>query len=138
MPTHKIVALNLVQKIQKQELEDQATVLNGLHYKISEFQAQKDIYLTQLQNDTHSPSIESAPYVDAFIRSVKAQIALIDRELFKLTAAADAIEDAVRSKFQDMKTFSLVLENAVEKKFSEQKRAENKEMEDYTIMRWRK
>lgn len=136
MPAGRIVALDLIQRIRQQDLEGQAAILSGLNQKIAKTEGEIEFFLGQIQGEAHVTSIESAPYVGDFIRSVRAQINSLEIELNKLAIEAEQIEDRVRAKFIDVKTFGTVLEKAVEAKSLQDRRRENQDLDELTTLRW--
>lgn len=72
----------------------------------------RNLMLEELKHEAHLVSLEVAPYVGAYIRAVRNEVAQIDKALAQIMPRLEALEATVAEKFRDIKTISLARERA--------------------------
>ncbi|MBO9428509.1 hypothetical protein [Sulfitobacter sp. R18_1] len=137
MANKKLRSLGLIQRIKKHDLESEAAKLGVLRHEISQLEAEKTRLLDSLQRDARMQSIELAQYVGQFIRSIRAQVKIIDQQLIGLRQKEEAQEDMVVDRFGDVKTYDVVIDAEKERRHAAQESLEARERDDLTVMRWK-
>ena len=89
-----------------------------------------------LARDGRITGIESAPYVGAYIRDARAQIGALDRARQELEPQAEALEEAMRESFREMKTVSTVAARARLRTARDRAAREAAETDEMVLLRW--
>lgn len=136
MEKRRIAALELLEQLRKHEMEGEVRELGLLNGRIDKLEQERSALFDRLERDAHIVSIEAAPYVGDFIRSVREEIAARDAEIAQLSRRAEQLEAAVREKFREVKTFSVALDQTRSALARERDRRETAAIDEQTLLRW--
>jgi len=132
----RVRALELIEQLQKHEMEDEVRELGVLHGQIDKLDRERRELLEKVQREAHIVSIEAAPYVGSFIRALRTEIATREQSITQLEEKAEALEDAVRERFRELKTYTTVLDRTRASLAQEQNRRETAQVEEQIYLSW--
>lgn len=136
MERRRIAALALLERLKRHEIEERAREFRALRARMEQLEGERDRLLDSLRRDAHVATIEAAPYLGDYIRSVRNQAALLEAEIAQLSPRAEQLEAFVREKFGGMKTFETVRLSKEWDLRQEQRRREAAEAEELVLQRW--
>ncbi|WP_341212401.1 flagellar FliJ family protein [uncultured Limimaricola sp.] len=129
-------ALGLIERLHRVEIEARAVELNALRDKMTDLERRSAETAEALARDGRIVSIESAPYVGAYIRDARAQIGALDRARADLEPQATALEDAMRESFREMKTVATVAARAKLRATQARAAREAADTDEMVLLRW--
>lgn len=129
-------ALRLIERLHRVEVEARAVELGALRERMADLERQSAETSEALARDGRITTIESAPYVGAYIRDARAQIGALDRARDALRPQAEALEEAMREGFREMKTVSTVAARARLRAAQERQAREAAETDEMVLLRW--
>ncbi|MGR3465452.1 hypothetical protein [Limimaricola sp.] len=129
-------ALGLIERLHRIEVEARAVELGALRDRMADLERQSSETAEALARDGRITSIESAPYVGAYIRDARAQIGALDRARQELEPQAEALEEAMREGFREMKTVATVAARARLRKLRDAQAREAAETDEMVLLRW--
>lgn len=136
MATRRDRALGLIERLHRVEIEARAVELNTLRDRMADLERRSAETAEALARDGHIVSIESAPYVGAYIRDARAQIGALDRARSDLEPQAAKLEDAMRESFREMKTVATVAARARLRAARNRVAREAAETDEMVLLRW--
>ncbi|WP_282025195.1 flagellar FliJ family protein [Limimaricola cinnabarinus] len=136
MASRRDRALGLIERLHRVEVEARAVELGGLRERMADLERQSAETAEALARDGRITSIESAPYVGAYIRDARAQIGALDRARKDLEPQAEALEEAMRESFREMKTVSTVAARARLRAARDRAAREAAETDEMVLLRW--
>ena len=135
MAVRRLQALDLMGRIAQQALETEAAALSALRGRIAALTAALAALHADLQAQGQSRSLEAALYMPDYLRAARLEQARIGRDLAALRQDEARLEAAVARRFQERKTYALVLEAARQAGREAALRAEAAALDDHTLMR---
>jgi flagellar export protein FliJ len=138
MDARRQAALRLLERLKRQELEEYARDIGELRGRMAELEQRIDGLQDDLREKARVESIEAAPYVGDYIRSVRSAIAGLESESSELQPQIETLEDALRERFREMKTFEIIREHGAAQEKAERDRKESQESEEQVILRWQR
>ena len=135
MAGRRIRALQLMGRIARQALEEDAAALGALRGRIDGLEGERAAIQADLQAQAQSRSLEAVAHLPAYLRAVRGEQARIEAELGALRRQERELEAAVSRRFREGKTVELVLESARTEEREAVSRAEAAELDSFTITR---
>ncbi|MBB3713453.1 flagellar export protein FliJ [Limimaricola variabilis] len=129
-------ALRLIERLHRVGIEARAVELAGINARMEELRRQSEETAAALARDGRITSIETAPYVGAYIRDARAQIGALDRAAEALRPQAEALEEAMREGFREMKTVATVAARAKLRAAQDRAAREAAERDEMVLLRW--
>lgn len=108
----RIAALQLIQRLNQFEIDALGRQLNVVRSKMDVIDTQLGDLQSQLDRETYSISVESAPYLAGFLGAVKKQKQFLHLELGTLTIQSTEIETLLMERFIQSKTYEIPLRSA--------------------------
>lgn len=134
--TSRIRTLAVLERLRRNDMEEEARELAALRAHILQLNQNRTDLLDRLQAEARIMTLEAAPYVGAYIRSVRREVAQIDLALSKAAPRAETLEAEMAECFRDVKTLSLALDRATEQEQFEINRRESAEADEQALLRW--
>jgi flagellar export protein FliJ len=136
MERRRIAALALLERLSRQEIEEKAREFGALRARLDQLETARGALLDSLRRDAHVTTIEAAPYLGDFIRSVRNEAAFLEVEIAQLAPRAAELEQILREKFGQMKTYETVRFRKEWQLRQRQQRRESEEAEEWVLQRW--
>mgnify|MGYP000359716130 CR=1 FL=1 len=136
MERRRIAALALLERLRRQEIEDKAREFGALRARLEHLEGARETLLDSLRRDAHVTTIEAAPYLGDFIRSVRNEAALLEAEIAQLSPRVAELEEAIRAEFGRMKTYETVRVRKEYQLRQHRQRREIEETEERVLQRW--
>ncbi|MGC9370083.1 MAG: flagellar FliJ family protein [Paracoccaceae bacterium] len=136
MERRRIAALALLERISRHEIEEKTREFAALRARMAGLERERDRLLGSLREDAHVTTIEAAPYLGDYIRSVRAQAAQMEAEIAQLSPRAEQLETFMREKFGEMKTYETVRLSKELGLRHERVRREAAEADELVLQRW--
>lgn len=136
MANRRVRALGLIERLHRVEIEARTVELNILRDKMTDLERRSAETAQALAREGRIVSIESAPYVGAYIRDARAQIGALDRARADLEPQATALEDAMRESFRKMKTLATVASRAKQRAAQHRAAREAADIDEIVLLRW--
>jgi hypothetical protein len=134
----KLKALQVVGRIRKHELDNEASRLGELRGRMSALETRKASLEESLRREgVMNGVVEYAPFIGPFIRSVRAEIMRTERDMKALQDDVEAQEKVVTQKFTEKKTVDIVAQGEADGLARHAKRKAAAAQDDLTIMRRR-
>lgn len=134
----RIRTLAILERLKRHEMAQEMRELAALRAQIATLERTKANLLERLQTEARIVTLETAPYIGSFIRSVRNEAAQIDRTLSKTTPRAEALETTMIELFREVETIKLAKTRATQAARAEHARKEASEADSLTLMRWPK
>ncbi|MFO8126296.1 flagellar export protein FliJ [Yoonia sp.] len=135
--TDRIRTLAVLEKLRRNDMESEVRELAALRAHIQRLRDNRSNLLNRLRTEARIITLEAAPYVGSYIRSVRGEIAQIDLALSKALPRADVLEAAMAECFCEVKTLSLALERATTQARQDSDRLASAEADELALLRWR-
>ncbi len=129
-------ALALLERLRKLEIESVATELNELRGRMADLERRRDETTDALYRDGHIVSLESAPYVGNYIRAARSEIASLEAAHARLAPREAELDEQVRDRFREMKTYAAVASRAKARSRAEAAKREAASTEEQLLLRW--
>ncbi|KFE35664.1 flagellar export protein FliJ [Thioclava atlantica] len=136
MARDRIAALDVIGRLRRRELEEQAAELATLNAQVARLEGERDTLVARARDELHVTSLETAPYAAGFREAVRETVSWLDTEIGALNQRRQPLEDRMRALFQDAKTYDKLLEQARAKKAADLARREQAQIEERTLQRW--
>ena len=136
MERRRIAALSLLERLSRHEIEEKAREFAALRARMAELEHERNGLLESLRRDAHVTTIEAAPYLGNYLRSVRAQAAQLEAGIAQLAPRAEQLEAFMRDKFGEMKTYETVRLSKELDLRRQQHRREAAEIEELVLQRW--
>lgn len=117
-------------------MEAEARALAALRDRLSRLERDRAGLLGRLQDEARIVTLESAPYVGAYIRSVRSEVARIDVALARAAPEVAALEEALGARFRDLRTVALALSRATEAARDRRDARDAADSEALSVARW--
>ena len=112
MTIKRIKTLTILERLRRHEMLADAHELATIRGHVAQLNDTRNRMLDELTREGHLISLEAAPYVGAYIRAVRNEVAQIDKALAQIMPRLEALEAVVADKFRNIKTISLARERA--------------------------
>lgn len=132
----RLRALAVLERLRRHEMEAQARELAVLRAQVARLESDRADLLRRLQDEACIVAIEAAPYVGAYIRSVRSEVARLDAALAHAAPEVAAQEEALSARFRDLRTVALALSRTREAAMEAQDRCDAAETDALSITRW--
>ncbi len=134
--TSRLRTLTLLERLRRHEMALDARELGIMRAHVARLEETRSTLLAKMQTEARIVTLEAAPYVGAYIRSVRNEEAQIDRALAKAAPRVEELETAVLAQFPKVATIRLAL--AQTKAAARQDRAwrEAVQTDAQTLIRW--
>ena len=132
----RLQTLTLLERMRRHAMLAEARELAGLRAEIARMETVKASLLAALTTEARTVSLEAAPYVGAYIRSVRDEVTRIDRAITGLDPRILALETAVMTQFREVATARLALSQTRARTQAEIARQATAEADTQTILRW--
>ncbi|WP_212522744.1 flagellar FliJ family protein [Actibacterium sp. MT2.3-13A] len=136
MARRRIAALALLERLRRHEIEEQARELGALRARIAELERQREALRERLRRDAHVSTIEAAPYLGDFIRSIRREIAVLEAEIARFSPRMDELEAIMQGRFAELKTYETVRLEKEWEMLRQLQRREAAELEELALQRW--
>lgn len=136
MENRRIAALELIERLRKHEMEGEVRELGLLNGRIDALEQERRALVARLDREAHIVSVEAAPYVGSFIRTIREEITTRDNEIAQLSRRAAKLEAAVREKYREVKTFSTVLDQTRSALARDRDRRDTAALDEQISLRW--
>ena len=137
-PARRIKALNLLERMKRHEMEDDLRALADLNARIANGRAERDVLKDRLQSETQVTEPGAMPYVAGFMRAMRDEIAKVDAQLEDLGRQSDALDDVVRERFREAKTFASVADRLRDQQRVAAQMREAKDNDEIALTRWQR
>lgn len=134
--TDRVHTLTLLERLRRHEMAAEAGELATLRAQAAGWEQTRANLLKRLQTEARIISIESAPYVGAFIRGIRNEEAQIDHNLAKIAPRVQELEIALAEQFRALATIRLALDEARNVLREAQAQRETKDTEEQALLRW--
>lgn len=133
--TGHIRTLAILERLRRHEMASDARELAAQRVHVAELLRARASLLERLKNEARIITLEAAPYVGAYIRAIRNEVARIDRALAKATPRLDALEAVMAERFREKETITLALNRAQDEQKHERSRREALESDALTLIR---
>ncbi len=134
--TSRMRTLTILERLKRHEMAHEMRELAALRAQIATLERTRTDLLERLQTEARIITLETAPYVGSYIRSVRNEAAQIDRTLAKTAPRAEALETAMIELFREAETLKLARTRASQAAREDRARREAAEADSLTLMRW--
>lgn len=134
----RIRALDLLERVKRHEMEDELRELARINGKIAETRAQREELDRRLREETRSRDLEVAPYIAGFARAMREQIAGLDGQLEKLATESRTLDDFVRERYREARTYASVADRLRQEARQEAARREAKDLDEIALTLWQR
>ena len=134
--TDRIRTLVVLERLRRHAMESGARELAATRAHISTLQADRADLLEHLKNEARLITPEAAPYLGAYLRSVRSEVALIERAEANATPRGDELDAAMVERFRQKETVTLALNRAREEECLDRSRREAAANDALILMRW--
>lgn len=134
--TDRVHTLTLLERLRRHEMAAEAGELATLRAQVATWENTRNTLLERLHTEARIISIESAPYVGAFIRGIRNEEAQIDRDLVKIAPRVQELEVALAEQFRELATIRLALDKTRQLLREAQERRETEDAEEQVLLRW--
>lgn len=134
--TDRVHTLTLLERLRRHEMAAEAGELATLRAQVATWENTRNALLERLHTEARIISIESAPYVGAFIRGIRNEEAQIDRDLVKIAPRVQELEVALAEQFRELATIRLALDKTRQLLREAQERRETEDAEEQILLRW--
>ncbi|MGY6695980.1 MAG: flagellar export protein FliJ [Roseinatronobacter sp.] len=134
----RIRTLAILERLKRHEMAHEMRELAALRAQIASLERTRATLLERLQTEARIITLETAPYVGSYIRSVRNEAAQIDRTLSKTTPKVEALETVMIELFREVETIKLARTRAAQTAREDRARREASEADSLTLMRWPK
>jgi chromosome segregation ATPase len=136
VPRRRLDALHLMAQLRRQEIVARVQELGRLGAEVTALEAEKAQLARRIAEETHITSLEAAPYLGEFIRSVRSRISVLETRAEALRPRLAALDAEVASLFREKRSYDSVrLAGIAANLQAREKRAED-EAADMVLMRW--
>jgi len=136
VPRRRLGALRLMERLRRQEIEARVHELGRLRAEVAALEAEESALARRLADEAHIASLEAAPYLGQFIRSVRARIATLDTQAEALRPRLEVLEAEVAALFGEKRSYESVrLAGEAANLKAREKRIDD-EAADNVLMRW--
>ncbi len=132
----RIRTLAVLERLRRNEMEEEARELAALRASILRLNQNRTELLDRLQTEARIMTLEAAPYIGAYIRSVRSEVAQLDLALTKVTPRAETLEAAMAECFRDVKTLSLALDRTRKQEQLDIDRRDAARADEQALLRW--
>lgn len=126
----------MIERLRRHEMEAEARELGQLRGRVAELETRRSTLLDDLNREAQFTSIEAAPYLGNYIRSVRAEVIRIDTEIDDLDTRCEALEHNVRARYRDMRTVGALLARGQARRAEDRLRRDTAQAEEQALMRW--
>lgn len=134
--TDRVRTLTLLERLRRHEMAAEAGELATLRAQVATWETTRDALLERLHTEARIISIESAPYVGAFIRGIRKEEAQISRDLAKTAPRVQELETALAEQFRELATIRLALDKTRAVLREARAQRETKDAEEQALLRW--
>jgi hypothetical protein len=120
----RITAIKLVQRIKQHEIDGFAANLAAIRAQQADLQNELRNLIQMRDREGHASTIEAAPYLASFLRSVKSRSIYLDEQLAELDREATDIELQLQTAFAESKANEAALSKAEDEVKLERERME--------------
>ncbi|MCU4654352.1 hypothetical protein N8I71_16045 [Roseibacterium sp. SDUM158016] len=107
MSDRRVSALDLLARLEQHKVSRVAQRRAALLGEAGRLQHAIDDLGDRMEAEAYATSAETAPYVGAFITSIRSEIAECERRRQELQRATELLEEEMRSGFQEIKVFEI-------------------------------
>ena len=134
--TDRIRTLALLERLRRHEMAAEARELGDLRSYVARLENTRTVLLEKMRTEARIVTLETAPYVGAYIRSVRNEEAQINRALTTVAPRVEELERAMLERFREIATIRLASEQT--KKAVRQARdlKETNQTDEQTLIRW--
>ena len=131
----RISTFDLLTRLQRDSLSAVAQRYGALRSEISRTENEAEALGNRIEMEAFASSAEMAPYVGAFISAIRAEIAQCELSRQRFQQEADALEDDLRERFNNLKTVELVAARARLAAETERQKQVEREREELMLLR---
>jgi hypothetical protein len=134
--TDRIRTLTLLERLRRHEMAAEARELGDLRSYVARLENTRTALLEKMRTEARIVTLEAAPYVGAYIRSVRNEEAQINRALTTVAPRIEELEHAMLERFREIATIRLASEQT--KHVAQQARdlKETTQSDEQTLIRW--
>ncbi|KKL79391.1 hypothetical protein LCGC14_2015340, partial [marine sediment metagenome] len=136
MSAKRRAALNLLERLERHEMEAQSRKLGQLRDEMAKLEQRRDGLLEDLHNNAHVTGIESAPYVGTYVRSVRRSVAGLETAISGMTPQVQKLEEAVLDRFRSIKTFESARLRSAARDAADRAAREAADRDEMVLLRW--
>ncbi|AQS46953.1 hypothetical protein BMG03_03440 [Thioclava nitratireducens] len=136
MARNRIAALEVIGRLRRRELEEQAGELSKLNAQVARLESERDTLTARARAELHVTSPETAPYAAGFREAVRETVSWLDQEIGTLNERRVPLEDRMRELFREAKTYDTLLDRARAERAAELAKREQAQVEERTLQRW--
>lgn len=107
--TDRLRTLTLLERLRRHEMAEEARELGIMRSHVAKLEETRATLLEKMQTEARIVTLESAPYVGAYIRAVRNEEAQLDRALATAAPRVAELEAAVLAQFRKVATLRLAL-----------------------------
>ncbi len=134
--TDRLRTLALLERLGRHEMALEARELGVMRAHVAKLEENSRNLREKLRTEAHIVTLEAAPYVGAFIRSVRAEEAETERAMARAAPRVAELEAAVLARFRNVATLRLALDQTKTKARAEQARRDALNTDTQTLFRW--
>ncbi|MEI4473491.1 hypothetical protein [Frigidibacter sp. MR17.24] len=138
MASRRDHALGVMRRLADERLQQEAQGLGTLRARIARLEADRTRTLQRLADEAHVGGLDTAPYVGAFVRAMRAEEARLAAEAQRLERLAAEQQDRVLERFREVQTYGKLAETEAARQDDERARAETAALAEAALNRWRR
>lgn len=138
VPGKRLAALRLLERLRRQEIEARAPELGRLRAEVAALEAEGHQLSRRLAEESHVVSVEAAPYLGHFIRSVRARMLALEAQAAALRPRIAMLEDEVAAAYREQRSYEGVRHAGEQANARAEIRRQEQAVDDLVLMRWRR
>lgn len=136
MSRARLKALATIRRLADRRLEEDASGLTALRSQIARLQVTKSQLRHKAAHQGQVATVESAPYVARFLRSIRVEELRLDDEIARLTKAAAHHEAVVRESYRAARVMKSAEDASRASQAADADRKEQQSLDELTITRF--
>jgi hypothetical protein len=132
----RLDALHLMAQLRRQEIVARVQELGRLGAEVTALEAEKALLARRIAEETHITSLEAAPYLGEFIRSVRSRIAVLDTKAEALRPRLATLDAEVAALFREKRSYASVREAGIAANRKAREKRDEDAAADMVLMRW--
>ncbi|WP_417743923.1 flagellar export protein FliJ [Salipiger sp.] len=134
----RLKALDVMERLKRLDTEREARSTAQLRDRMARLDSEKQALLQRLSGESRIEGLEGAPYLGRFIRSIRAEVDRISHEAAILAPEVAAAEARLGDALSEQKTFEILRLKRITEERVVQKKREARELDELSLMRWRR
>ena len=134
--TDRLRTLTLLERLRRHEMAAEARELGDLRAHVATLEGTRDLLLDKMRTEARIVTLETAPYVGAYIRAVRSEEAQINRAVTRAAPRIAELENAMLERFRALATVRQALDQARRTLHMARSAKEASASDEHTLIRW--